>query len=30
MQALRFSASEYRWQHPEDFGQVLGFANLDV
>jgi hypothetical protein len=30
MQALSVSAFEYRWQHPEGLGQVLGFANLDV
>jgi hypothetical protein len=23
-------AFEYRWQHPEGLGQVLGFADLDV
>jgi hypothetical protein len=30
MQALSVRAFEYRWQHPEGLGQVLGFANLDV
>jgi hypothetical protein len=30
MQALSVSAFEYRWQHPEGLGQVLGFADLDV